>query len=315
VVAVEASTNVADPWSTAPYELAKVTRPWAIENKIEIVPIGWNEPNYSAQLGQMFQKIAAAGKAAEFQQVEQDFQTRSAQHTMTAARMNDAEALRLWRDYHAKLHEFSDGDTPWEQWNAKIVDNLLALCRKQRGKRIAVVFGGAHAYYFVDRLSGLPEIRVMPTEEFFPLSKEEIRAATTDADYLQAMRLLNFEPGSLGPSQLAHIERQLNQLKGVKQYQNDYDYFKARLLLHQQNADEALKLLSGLSDVKRGMKLKFDGMTPVREAARLQTYFALVSKGDAEAALSTIRQLAEDETVTLPIRQTAEAILKADTPD
>jgi hypothetical protein len=314
VVAVEACTNVDDPWTTAPYELAKVTRPWATENKVEIVPIGWNEPNYSVQIGAMFNKITGAGKATEYGQVEQKFQKNLSQQTMTCARMNDDRALELWRDYHAKLHELSGEDTPWEQWNAKIAANLLAVCRKHAGKRIAIVFGGAHAYCFLDRLTAEPGVRVIDTEDYFPLTESEVRAATKDFDHLQAMRLLNYEPGSLAPMQLTHIEKLLERLNDVEQYQNDYQYFSARLLLHQQKADDALKILSKLSTLKPDVLLDFDGATSVRDASRLQTYFALIQQGKTDAALLTAREIAADGTVSLSIRQTARALLKANAP-
>ena len=250
VMAVEACTNVDDPWLTAPYELTKVTRPWAIEKKVPLIPIGWSEPNYSNQLGVMFNKFVASGNAAAYEQVEQQFQKQSAELTMSCAAMNGDRALELWRDYHAKLHEFYGEETPWEEWNDKITANLLALCRKHPAKRIAVVFGGAHAYYFADRLVKEPNIRVIAAKEFFPLTDEEINAATQDGDYLQAMRLLNYVPGSLSPAQLTSLEQRRQALQDFKQYQNDYQYYEARLLLHQDKPDDALEILTPLTDLQ-----------------------------------------------------------------
>jgi hypothetical protein len=310
VVAVEACTNVEDPWKTAPYELAKVTRPWAIDKRVQIVPIGWSEPNYAVEIGAMFNRFAAAGNAAAYGKVEQGFQQRLAKQT-TCVAMNGEKALESWRDYHAKLHELNGGDTPWELWNERIVKNLLAVCRKHTGKRIAVVFGGAHAYYFVDRLAKEPDVRVIAAEEFFPLTESEVRVATRDGDYLQAMRRLNFDPGSLTTVQLSDIEKCLAKLKANKQYELDYRYFRARLLLHRHNADKALEVLAELRELKPDSTLAFDGVTPVRDAARLQSYFALTQHGEVEAASETLHRLAADETASLPMRQTAEALLKA----
>jgi hypothetical protein len=211
VVAVEACANVEDSWTAAPYELAKVTRPWAIEKKVHIVPIGWSEPNYAAEIGAMFNRFEVAGKASAYGEMEHGFQQSLAKQ-MTCLAMNGERALESWRNYHAKLHELNGGDTPWEQWNERIVKNLLAVCRQHAGERVAVVFGGAHAYYFVDRLGKESGVRVIAAAEFFPLAGNEVRTATRDADYLQAMRLLNFDPGLLSAVQLSDIEKSLAKL-------------------------------------------------------------------------------------------------------
>src|SRR6516164_11465736 len=39
-VAVEAPTNVKNPWDFAPLELQWVTKPWADQRKIPLVPVG-----------------------------------------------------------------------------------------------------------------------------------------------------------------------------------------------------------------------------------------------------------------------------------
>lgn len=55
-LAVEAPSNVEDPWSHAPFELWNVTQPWAIQSGVEIVPSGWHEPQYQMQIGRMIQR-------------------------------------------------------------------------------------------------------------------------------------------------------------------------------------------------------------------------------------------------------------------
>jgi hypothetical protein len=194
VLAVEAPANVPDPWSHAPHELATVTRPWAVDQAVSIVPAGVDEPQYGVQLQKMFGTMVAAGKAAEYEKVERDFQQAMASHAQTCEQMNSKAALALWREYHAQLHRLSGGDTPWESWNEKIVANVLKICNENPGKRVAVLFGGAHAYYFVDRLAKEPSIEVIDVRQFFPVSQEQVTAHTQDVDYVRALRLLNFMP-------------------------------------------------------------------------------------------------------------------------
>jgi hypothetical protein len=69
--------------------------------------------------------------------------------------------------------------------------------------------------------------------------------------------------------------------------------------------------LAKLREVKPEVTLAFDGVTPVSEASRWQSHIALTQRGEVEAAAETLRELAADETVTLPMRQTAEALLNA----
>lgn len=51
VLAVEAPSNVPRPWDFAPLELSWVTRPWALEHRVEAVPVGWNDETYSQSRG------------------------------------------------------------------------------------------------------------------------------------------------------------------------------------------------------------------------------------------------------------------------
>src|SRR5262249_11731148 len=114
VLAVEAPSNVAAPWAFAPYELARVTKPWSDARRLPTVPAGWHEPGYEEQLGAMFRAFQAEGKAAAYQQVEQRFQAESAKQPATCQFLNSPASQQLWRAYHAGLHDLAGRDTPWE---------------------------------------------------------------------------------------------------------------------------------------------------------------------------------------------------------
>ncbi len=309
VLAVEAAGDVPDPWSTAPYELAKVTRPWAVGRKVQAIPAGSDNPTYVQQINSMFADLRTGGKSANVEQLERDLQKYFEQYPPTCVEMNSNRAMDHWRAYHAELHKLYGRETPWEQWNDRIVGNVIAICRAHVGQRIAVVFGGAHAYYLTDRLSTEKDIRVIPAEGFLPLTDSDIQSHTADGDFVQAMRLLNFMPGTLTGTQLEDLQKKVDRLGASGKNQNDFRYFGAKLLLHQNKVDEATKILVDLSNTSPAVLLSFDGSTPVRDAARLQICFGLNQKGDAVAATKALRSLADDTGAAPSIRQAAKGML------
>ena len=168
VLAVEAPTNVSDPWSHAPNELWRVTRPWAKQSDIEILPTAWNEPKYGQQIGGMIQGFQFWGNGAKHQKIEKEIQAKLAAQSNTCEHMNSSAYIESWRKYHAALHELSGKDTPWENWNAKIMKNIRDVCRKYPGQRVALVYGSAHSYYFLDQLAEDPNVELVSGEQFFP---------------------------------------------------------------------------------------------------------------------------------------------------
>lgn len=80
-------------------------------------------------------------------------------------------------------------------------------------------------------------------------------------------------------------------------------------MLHHQRGGEALEILSELSASPHAAVLAFDETTRVRDAVRLQTYFALLQLGKKEEALQTLRDLAEDKNAAPFIRPMAELLL------
>jgi len=151
-IAVEAPANVKNPWDFAPLELRWVTKPWADQHQIPVVPIGWNDLFYQARTQNMIGAIQKAGKGDEFQKLEGRFQGELSAG-VTCGDLNGEKGIDLWRQYHKALHEIYGKDTPWESVNSKILENLLGILRENRGKRIAIVFGAAHGYFLLDALS------------------------------------------------------------------------------------------------------------------------------------------------------------------
>jgi hypothetical protein len=303
VIAVEAPTNAPDPWPLAPYDCWKITKPWADEQQIPIVPVGWLQPAYQTELMAMFQTYQQQGKAGEYQQVEQAFQLAGAQQPATCAFMNSSAYQDVWRTYHQKLHDLYGRETPWEAWNAKIVANVEQACRERPGKRLAVVFGGAHGYYLADRLRESDHIKVVDAESFFPLSDADVADQTTTSDYLQSLRPLNFP--AVAPQQLPRLAAALDKIKQVPEYVGDYHLFHGKLLLHEgkfaEAEDEFAKLADGSNGVLAFDVLAFDGQSRLRESGRV---YAAIAKsrqgkvGEARADFDAVLSLPETTAAT-----------------
>ncbi len=178
LLAVEAPANVDDPWASSPYELATITRPWAEEHRVKIAPAGIHEPNYLSDISGGIGRFNAKDAEA-FAQLELKTQKEFPKYAACEA-MNSAGAHELWRSYHAQLHAMFHADTPWETWNAKIAERIERLCKSHPGERVAVVFGGAHAYYLLDHLGASPAIKIVSVKSFFPLSDDEVARRTLD---------------------------------------------------------------------------------------------------------------------------------------
>ncbi|MFH1692406.1 MAG: hypothetical protein ABIC68_07605 [Candidatus Omnitrophota bacterium] len=266
LLAVEAPDNVADGWKYAPLDLWQVTKPWADEYGVKIVYAGFYEPMYQAQLSEMFADFQKKGVFGEYEQMENKFQVQSAREVSTCEFMNSPQAFKLWRDYHTQLHGFYGKDTPWEIWNEKIAENILSLCRQNRGKRMAVVFGGAHCYYIKDRLSGQKDVRIIPISYFFPLTDAEVEKETCPLDYLKALRLLNFNIGTVTPEQLKRLKGFLDKIRDVPELNNDYHLFYGKYLLHMGRAQEALVEFQKVASLSPDVVSLFDGQSCLREA-------------------------------------------------
>lgn len=306
-LAVEAPTNVSDPWSLAPFELWNVTQPWAAQTGIEIAPSGWHEPQYQMQLGQMFQQYQAEGRTVQYQQIERAFQAKSAAQPLACQFMNSAAYHDLWRDYHTGLHELLGADTPWEKWNARILANVRQTCREHAGQRVAVVFGGAHGYYLLDHLSNDPCVKLVPTQQFLPLTEDEIASHTQPVDYLKALRPLNLSVVSA--AQLAHATSLLHKVKEVPQFAGDYLLFHGKYLLHEGRAEEALSEFEKLAEYSRDIISEFDGKSRLAEAALVYSARTLNQMGNPAKARKRLADVVNDSDVSLSTRQWAQQVL------
>lgn len=268
LLAVEVPNNVSNGWDYAPLDLWQITKPWGDEFGVEIAGVGFYEPKYQVQLSEMFADFQKKGLFNEYEQMENKFQAESASEPQTCEFMNSPEGFKLWRDYHAQLHRLYGKDTPWEAWNEKIVDNILKLCSKHRGKRIAVVFGSAHCYYIKDNLSGRQGVKIIPTNYFFPLTSGEVQKETKAVDYLKALRLLNFNVGSLTSQQLSRLKSFLDKIKDITEFQNDYHLFYGKYLLHAGRTQEALEEFKKVASLSPEAISLFDGSSRLRDAGQ-----------------------------------------------
>lgn len=310
IIAVEAPNNLPNPWAFAPFELRNVTKPWADKRKIQAIPVGYHQAQYSTQLAAMFQAFQAAGKMEEYRSIEQNFQSLSAAQQLTCEFMNSRQQDKLWRDYHRGLHKLYGQDTPWEDWNKKIMSNMIHCCRKNKGKRIAVVFGTAHCYYIKDCLEKEEGIILIPNEKFFPLSAKQVEIHTLAKDYLLALRSLNFQNyGNMPIAKLTKLEGYLEKVKKFPRFRHDYKLFKGKLLLHRLKPQEALTEFQELSKVEPQKVLMFDGRSHLRETALVFAAIAKIQMGKNAEARKDLEAVVNMQDVTTSTKQWAEQIL------
>jgi hypothetical protein len=310
IVAIEAPNNVPNPWAFMSFELRNVTKPWADKRKIQAIPVGYHQAQYNIQLGAMFQAFQAAGKMEDYRSIEQNFQSLSAARQLTCEFVNSRQQDKLWREYHAALHKLYGQDTPWEDWNKKIVSNVIHFCRKSKGKRIAVVFGTAHCYYIKDSLEKEDGIILIPNEKFFPLSAKEVEIHTLPKDYLLALRLLNFQNyGNIPIATLTKLEGSLEKVKKFPQFQHDYKLFKGKLLLHRLKPQEALTEFQELANLDPQQVSMFDGQSRLRETSLVFVAIAKMQMGKDAEARQDLEAVVNMQDVTTATKQWAEQIL------
>jgi hypothetical protein len=255
----------------------------------------------------MFADFRTRGRWEAYQRAEQSFQSQSAGQPATCRFLNSQEGHRLWRDYHAALHDLYSKDTPWELWHAKVLENVLRLCRENRGKRAVVVMGAAHGYYLLDGLAREKQVRLIPVEPFLPLDREAVQAETTANDCLQALRPLNFP--SVEAGQLGRLEAYLERIKDVPELQGDYHLFRGKLLLHRGLADAALEEFRTVARLDRQATSAFDGQSRLQEAGRVYAAIARHRAGDSAGARGDLQAFLDEPGVTPSSKQWATEVL------
>ncbi len=308
VLAVEAPSNAANPWDLAPLELAKVTKPWADKHGVVAVPVGWKDEKYQTQLTSMLEGFGLGGQYAAYARVEQGFQKGIAAQAVTCGFMNSEKSHVLWRKYHAGLHDLYGKDTPWETWNAKILGNVIKVCRENPQKRVAIVIGWAHCYYLEDQLKKEKDLKLVPTEQFFPLSQEEVKAETQPRDYLLALRLLNYT--AVIPAQLDRLEPLLEKIKDVPEFQGDYHLFRGKLRLHRGEFGPAIEEFSTVAGLDDKAISAYDGQTRLREAGLVYRAIAKSQKGEVTAATKELKEVIAAAEIKTDTRQWANQVLK-----
>jgi hypothetical protein len=306
-LAVEAPANVKNPWESAPLELQWVTKPWADQHQMAVVPIGWNDLFYQARTQTMIGAIQKAGKGDEFQRLEGRFQGELSAG-VTCEDLNGEKGIALWRQYHRALHELYGKDTPWELVNSKILDNLRGLLRENRGKRLAIVFGAAHGYFLLDALSKEEGVKTLPCHSFFPLPEKDIAGQTTPKDHLLALRFLNF--GVNDPKRLEELGKHLDQIKNVKGYEGDHVLFSGKRLLSMGDFEGARARFEKVASLGDEEVSAFDGTTRLNEAGALYAAIALSRLGKKAEAQDRVNSLLKKAGLSPPMKEWAHQILR-----
>ena len=307
VVLTEEAMNVRGGASTAPYECANVTLPWAADNNVKTIPVGWYFPSYQARVRQMVQQLAANGQGEQLELIERRFQQESAAMSTSCESINGSAYNQLLRDYHTKLHQLAGTDTPWETWNAKVVDNIRNACAEHRGKKVAIVFGAAHSYYFADQLANSTDIKVIPTDNYFPLTLEQVAKHTLPLDYLKAMRPLNLP--SVSGVQLANAIKVLDAVKGVPSLAGDYNLFYGKYLMHRGDIPGAMAAFDTVISTSGDAISKFDGKNRLADGARISAAQALSKAGDTGNARQRLFGILNDQASNADVKQYAQQLL------
>lgn len=307
LIAIEAATNVSRPMASAPYECRHVTIPWAREHEIPVVAVGLLEKDYGPQIEAMKTGLRAEGRDAAFEIIEEQLQRRLHSMGRSIDALNTEDWQQAWRTYHDQLHRLVGADTPWEVWNERVARKLRKLCEDNPGKRIAVVFGAGHTYYFRDALAELEAVDVKPTAALLPLSDSDVDRHTTRLDYLKALRPLN--TAAVSPEALLHCEHLLRHLKGLPDMALDYQLFEGKLQLHAGKYQQAVSAFDHLAESAAGAISQFDGRHRIVDGARLGAVLALRADGRTREAADRLRIVLADSQIAPEVRQFAQEML------
>jgi hypothetical protein len=191
------------------------------------------------------------------------------------------------------------------------VKNVAELCAQYRGKRVAVVFGGAHAYYLTDQLAKVPGITVAPTSRFLPLTEDECRQQFQRQDHLKALRRLNFGAGALTPTDLIDLEKHLSQIADSPELRSDYRFFRAKFMLHRWDLEAALAEFEALRKTDATARLVFDNQSLVAESAAVFAASTQSQLGRQKEARANLEQIIRQKDVSEQTKTWAKQVLQS----
>ena len=292
LLAVEAPTNIADSWQYAPFDLKKVTKPWANKHNVPMIPIGHLELEYNKQLDAMLKYFQAEGLLKEYQIVDDRFKFAGSAHKYTFKFINSAGYDTIWRNYNSGLHRLYRRNVPAEEINEKIAANVLKLCKASPGKRIAVVINAPSSYYIKDSLVDQPNINFLSIENSLNFSQDKLAAKTLPQDYLYALRILKTDNFStIRPDGFSRLETFLERIRQYPEYGYDHSYFHGKMFLHRQDPRMAAFYFQNLATVDPKIVLKFDNETPVRDSALVYVAIAKLQMGKKKEAINRLRTI------------------------
>lgn len=304
MILVEAPANIPDPWSSAPWELAKVTRPYASERQLRIEPIDWHDPAYGVEITALINQASQAGHREELKTLEENFAAKLRTIGSTFATINSPAYDDAWRSYHAEFRRLIGKASPWDRRNDRIVDNIRKLCGTVPGARVVVVIGAAHRYYLLDHLEG-PQIRVLDPETVMIPTGTDLTPWQRPHDLLLALRTLNFP--NLAPAEVERQRGNLDRLAASGQFLSDLAFYEARWCLHAGRNGEALTRFSALANERA--VLAFDGVSVIGEAAQVLAAIANYRLGNTAAARASFSEIAGNARMAPTMRTWAQQIL------
>lgn len=304
VILVEAPANVPDPWSSAPWELARVTRPYALEKTLRIEPVDWHDPSYGTDVSALITQVSQAGRGNDLQAIEATLATRLHEIGSSFAAINSPAYDDAWRSYHTGFRRLIGEESPWDRHNARIVDNIRKLCGTLPGTRVVVVIGAAHRYHLLDHLGG-PQIRLMDPKFLLMPADTDLTPWQRPRDLLLALRTLNFP--SLIPAEVERQRGNLDRLAASGLFPLDLAFYEACWCLHAGRPADALSRFTALAE-ERSL-LAFDGVSVIGEGAQVLGTLATYRLGNTAAARAAFKAIAGDARMAPTTRTWAQRLL------
>lgn len=304
MILAEAPANLPDPWNWSPWELDKVTRPYAQEKMLRIEPVDWHDPTYANEMSTLITTASQAGKSDSLQANETALAATLQKLGASFAALNSPPYDAAWRSYHAEFRRLIGKPSPWDRRNEHIVNQIRSACKSLPGARVVVVIGAAHRYYLLDHLA-CPDIRVLDSTEFQVPTGTALSPWQRPRDLLLALRTLNF-PNLVQ----AEVERQrgnLDRLAASGKFPLDLAFYEARWHLHAGRPEEALTRFTALTE--ESSLLAYDGVSVIGEGAQVLAAIATYRLGNTAAARAAFTTIAENVRMSQTTRSWAQQLL------